>query len=104
MIMRRASLVVGFVLAMCGLAWTQDRTDLPRFTLAEEVIIARNDALDALVKVEPWSVRKIMDAMAAAKQAPPRDRQRDVGERRDGAVQIDTGRNPDLDVFQRASP
>jgi hypothetical protein len=76
----------------------------PRFTLAEEVIITRNDALNELLKIDPWSVRKIIDAMAAAKQTPPRERQRDVGERRDGAVEIDPGRNPDLEIFQRASP
>jgi hypothetical protein len=81
----------------------------PRFTLAEEIVIARNDALNDLLKTDPWSVRRIIDAMAAAKQQPssaPRDRQRDVGDRRsgDGTVQIDPLRNPDLEIFQRASP
>ena len=78
----------------------------PRFTLAEEVIISRNDALSELLKVDPSGVRKIIDAMAVAKQqpSPPRERQRDAGERREDAVHIDPARNPDLDIFQRASP
>lgn len=104
--MRAATLLIALVLAACGIASAQQRTDAPRFTLTEEVIIARNDALDALMKVDPWSVRKIIDAMAAARQRPSQsqERQRDVGERRNDAVRIDPGRNPDLDVFQRASP
>ena len=79
----------------------------PRFTLAEEVVIARNDALTELLEIDPWSVRKILDAMAAAKQKPPgpaRERQRDVGPGRSDTVRIDPGRNPDLEIFQRASP
>lgn len=83
-------------------AWSQGA---PRFTLAEETIIARNEALVALLPIDPWGVRRIVDALVAAKQspptapAPPRERQRDVN-----AVVIDPVRNPDLEVFQRASP
>lgn len=83
---------------------------LPKFTLAEEIIIARNDALGELAKVDPGSVRKILDAIIAARQkqseAAPGDRPRDVTGRQPpaGGVTIDPSRNPDLDYFQRASP
>jgi hypothetical protein len=83
--------------------------ETPRFTLAEETIIARNEALSALLATNPRGVRRIIDAMAAAKQSRSgkvKGRKRDVGEPRTGAgaVQIDPLRNPDLVIFQRASP
>ena len=104
--MRRACLTILSAVLVMAATVHGGTQGAPRFTLAEEVVIARNDALNELLKVDPWSVRKIIDAMAAAKQrpSPPRERQRDVGERRDGAVEIDPGRNPDLEIFQRASP
>jgi|SRR5215471_391463 len=83
---------------------------LPHFTLAEEIIIARNDALGELAKVDPWSVRKILDAVIAARQkqqqAAPGDRSRDMtgAQLPPGGATIDPSRNPDLDYFQRASP
>ena len=82
----------------------------PKFTLAEEIIIARNDALGELAKVDPWSVRKILDAITAARQkqpeAPAAERPRDVtgAPPRAPGVIIDSARNPDLEYFQRASP
>ena len=85
----------------------------PRFTLSEEVIIARNDALTALLPLDPAGVRTILDALEAARRSPegartepPKETYRDVlggpgGER----IRIDPARNPDLDhLFQRASP
>jgi hypothetical protein len=85
----------------------------PRFTLSEEVIIARNDALTALLPLDPAGVRTILDALAAARRSqegvrpePPKETYRDVlggpgGER----IRIDSARNPDLDqLFRRASP
>ena len=104
--MRRAAFVIlSAVLALAGAASAQPGDGAPRFTLAEEVIIARNDALVELLKIDAWSVRRIVDAMAAAKQRPPaRDRQRDLGDRAGDAVRIDPLRNPDLEIFQRASP
>ena len=81
-------------------AWSQDA---PRFTLEEETLIARNEALLELLPLDPQGVRKIVDAVVAAKGKPPAapvpQRQRDVT-----AVVIDPVRNPDLEVFQRASP
>ena len=95
------------MLAVC--AWTPAASapqPAPRFTMAEQVIIARNDALTALMPVDPWGVRKIVDALnavqarpAPGEPAPRRDPQRDVG-----SVEIDPQRNPDLAFFQRASP
>jgi hypothetical protein len=108
--MRRPWFILLSVALLTAGATTQGAAQgAPRFTLAEEIVIARNDALNDLLKTDPWSVRRIIDAMAAAKQQPssaPRDRQRDVGDRRsgDGTVQIDPLRNPDLEIFQRASP
>ena len=83
-----------------------------QFTFAEEVIIARNDALGELLPVDPQGVRRILDALAAAKQqdvpppgSVPAGRQRDVlGEPAlpDG---VDAASNPDLKLlFQRSSP
>jgi hypothetical protein len=95
------------MLAIAGAATQGAAQSAPRFTLEEEIIIARNDALNELFKTDAWSVRKIMDAMAAAKQRPSAwERQRDVGDPRtgDGTVQIDPLRNPDLEIFQRSSP
>jgi hypothetical protein len=86
----------------------------PRFTLAEEVIIARNDALSALLPLDPAGVRTILDALEAAKRTPaaprpepPKETFRDVlgGPGGDGSARIDPARNPDLSqLFQRASP
>jgi hypothetical protein len=87
----------------------------PRFTFAEEVIIARNDALVALLPVDPWGVRGILDALALAKQEPdapksaPRlGKNRDIrggGSPPDGVVPPDAASNPDLNLlFQRSSP
>ena len=105
--MRRAWMILSVLLAIAAAATQGAAQSAPRFTLEEEIVIARNDALNELLKTDAWSVRKIMDAMAAAKQRPAaRDRQRDVGDRRigDGTVEIDPARNPDLEIFQRASP
>jgi hypothetical protein len=87
----------------------------PRFTFAEEVIIARNDALVALLPVDPWGVRRILDALTSAKEqpdapkpAPRAGKHRDIlgGESLpDGVVPPDAASNPDLILlFQRSSP
>jgi hypothetical protein len=87
----------------------------PRFTLAEEGIIARNAALIALLPLDPSGVRTILDALATAEEpraasrrlAPPTKTHRDIlGGVGDGTpIRIDPARNPDLGLlFQRASP
>ncbi len=83
----------------------------PKFTFAEQVVIARNDALNELLPLNPWGVRKILDTMAAAKEQPVRPktpRYRDVfggdGAPKD-SLRLDPTKNPDLDIlFQHASP
>jgi hypothetical protein len=87
----------------------------PRFSFAEQVVIARNDALEALLPVDPWGVRRILDALAAAKEQPAErkplpspGKHRDVFGGHplpDGMFAPDPVRNPDLNLlFQRSSP
>jgi hypothetical protein len=108
--MRRTSLaIMSAVLIFASAAAHGETQRTPRFTLAEESIIARNDMLSALLAVDPVGVRKIVDAIVASKQrssSPKRKRGRTVDKppSGDGAVVIDPARNPDLIVFQRASP
>lgn len=102
------SAILAAALVLSAAAWGQPNNNMhgaPRFTLAEESIIARNDALAEMLAIDPAGVRKIVAAILVAKQqtakqsVPTRDRRRDAG-----AVHIDPLRNPDLDVLQRASP
>jgi hypothetical protein len=107
--MRRACLaIVSAVLIFASAAAHGETQRAPRFTLAEESIIARNDLLSALLAVDPVGVRKIVDALVASKQRPStknkRGRTVDKPPSGDGALVIDPARNPDLIVFQRASP
>ena len=83
----------------------------PKFTFAEEVTIARNDALNELLPLNPWGVRKILDTMAAVKERPAQPktpRYRDVfggDSAPQDSLRLDPQKNPDLDIlFQRASP
>jgi hypothetical protein len=92
----------------------------PRFSINEEIIIARNDLLTALLAVDPKGVRRILDQLAEAKKRPPaagHRKQRQVTDdpgggaapndaaRNPGVGRVDAARNPDLHVFfQRASP
>ena len=108
--MRRACLSIATAIFMFASAAAHGETQrAPRFTLAEESIIARNDMLSALLAVDPVGVRKIVDALVASKQRPSsakhkRGRTVDKPPSGDGVVVIDPARNPDLIVFQRASP
>jgi hypothetical protein len=107
--MRRACLSIATAVLMFASAAAHGETQrAPRFTLAEESIIARNDMLSALLAVDPMGVRKIVDALVASKQRPSSKQKRgrtvDKPPSGDGVVVIDPARNPDLIVFQRASP
>jgi hypothetical protein len=107
--MRRACLAIASAVLILASAAAHGETQrAPRFTLAEEAIIARNDMLSALLAVDPVGVRKIVDAIVASKQRssgkPKRGRTVDKPPSGDGAVVIDPASNPDLIVFQRASP
>jgi len=95
------------IFALSGAARGQlgsHKQDAPRFTIAEQIIIARNEALNELLESNPWAIRTIMDVLVAGKQrASPRasteKRQRDAG-----SIRLDPQRNPDLEAFQRSSP
>jgi hypothetical protein len=107
--MRRACLAIVSAVLICASAAHGETQRAPRFTLAEESIIARNDMLSALLAVDPVGVRKIVDAIVASKQRPSsakpkRGRAVEKPGSGDDAVVIDPARNPDLIVFQRASP
>ena len=104
------AIVACAVLSATAVATGSDKAP-PKFSFAEDVIIARNDALNELLPLNPWGVRRILDAMTAFKQqpaAPKTPRYRDVfgtdGAPKD-SLRLDPVKNPDLDIlFQRASP
>jgi hypothetical protein len=109
---RFAMMMVAMMLSAATAA-AQSEPAAPRFSFAEQVIISRNDALDALVAVDPQGVRKLLDALAIAKQqpaeaksAPTPGKHRDIGPLLpEGFVLPDRERNPDLNLlFQRSSP
>ena len=112
---RRACFALVAIVLSAATAAAQPEQAAPRFSFADEVIIARNDALDALLPVDPQGVRRILDALAAAKQQPAgRKTAPTPGKHRDvlgghvipeGIVPPDPERNPDLNLlFQRSSP
>lgn len=83
------------------------------FTIAEEAVIERNEALRSVYERDPALVRRALNAM----KAPNRNKgkQRDVfGPGTPGipggptpvppGEAIDPGANPDLAIFQRGSP
>jgi hypothetical protein len=80
------------------------------FSPTEQVYIIRNELLDDLARDDPASARRILDLMAAVRAG---DAARPEGARRrrmpddDGDLErrvFDPVRNPDLLIFQRASP
>jgi hypothetical protein len=108
--MSRKTFLAIMAVAIALPAVAQGPQGSPKFNLAEEVVIARNDVLTSLLSVDPWGVRKVLDAVDGAKQRPPTQSKgsyRDVsgGLIGDGSIQIDPQQNPDIDLFfQRASP
>ncbi len=85
------------------------------FTIAEEAIIERNESLRMVYEKDPTLVRRVLDALA--KRPASKEKQRDLIAKsapteqeptsRDPAVlvaPIDPGSNPDLAIYQRASP
>lgn len=109
-----ATLRLTILLLAC--AMLQPASAAPRpFTIAEEAIIERNEALRTVYQTDPALVRRVLNAMKSRGQS--KDRQRDVfgpkapddrpADRRDPAEPmppIDPAANPDLAIFQRASP
>ena len=97
------------ILLWVGTAAEESGQGPPRFTFAEEVIIARNDALVALQPVDPWGVRRILDALAVAKEQPDKPKSAPTalrgGPRPKKVIPPDATSNPDLNLlFQRSSP
>lgn len=94
----------------------QHASAAPRpFTIAEEAIIERNEALRLVYETDPALVRRVLDALKSRGQS--KDKQRDVfgpgapGDQRAGrhdpaqpGEAFDPGANPDLAIFQRGSP
>ena len=85
------------------------------FTIAEEAIIDRNDALRSIYETDPALVRRVLNALKTRGQS--KDKQRDVfGPRMPGGsgaptadpsqpdAAIDPATNPDLAILQRGSP
>lgn len=98
-------------------AMVQSASAAPRpFTIAEEAIIDRNEALRSVYETDPALVRRVLDALKA--RGRNKDKQRDVfgGPRVPGApdpgrqgpmqpgAEIDPATNPDLAILQRGSP
>jgi hypothetical protein len=85
------------------------------FTIAEEAIIERNEALRSIYETDPALVRRVLDALKSP--AKNKEKQRDVfgprvpgGQRSDPidpsepGAEIDPATNPDLAILQRGSP
>lgn len=100
------------LLAACAVL--QPAIAAPRpFTIAEEAVIERNEALRSIYKADPALVRRVLDALKSRPHS--KDKQRDVfgpaepgTPARDTPIQpgeeIDPAANPDLAIFQRGSP
>jgi hypothetical protein len=84
----------------------------PLFTPAEVAVIARNAALINALQEHPWTVRHLLDALAAVEaganassSAPRGENARGAARRSPGeAPSLDPQANPDLDQLQRSSP
>jgi hypothetical protein len=76
----------------------------PTFTAAEQTVIDRNAALATLVGSDPWLVRRVLDAIAAADTSPPADANARDGRHTRVEPAPDPARNPDLDHLGRSSP
>lgn len=83
------------------------------FSIAEEAIIERNEALRSVYETDPALVRRVLNALKSGGQS--KDKQRDVfGPQGPGdpgrtdptrpGADIDPATNPDLAIFQRGSP
>jgi hypothetical protein len=105
------SLRIAVLLCACALPLHASAAPRP-FTIAEEAIIDRNDALRAVYETDPALVRRVLNALKSPLQH--KDKQRDVfgpkvpggqdsGPSQPGA-EIDPATNPDLAILQRGSP
>jgi hypothetical protein len=109
-----ATMKIRAAIILLACAMLQPSIAAPRpFSIAEEAIIERNEALRSAYQTDPALVRRVLDAMKSRGQS--KDKQRDVfGPGAPGAPgrdapappgeDIDPAANPDLAIFQRGSP
>jgi hypothetical protein len=98
-----------FLALTCALPAAPSAAQGP-FSPTEQVFILRNEALEDLARVDPAGARRVIDLMAAVREAgpapPPSARRRRLAEE-DEALErrlFDPARNPDLQIFLRGSP
>lgn len=107
-------LACGMPLLACTILQPANAAPRP-FTIAEEAIIERNEALRAVYETDPALVRRVLNALKSRGQS--KDKQRDVfGQKVPGGqhsgppdptepgADIDPATNPDLAILQRGSP
>jgi hypothetical protein len=108
-------LIRSAVLALaCALLQPANAAPRP-FTIAEEAIIDRNEALRSIYETDPALVRRVLDALKSRGQS--KDKQRSAfGPRVPGGqdsvphdpsqsgAEFDPATNPDLAILQRGSP
>lgn len=107
-------LACGMPLLACTMLQSANAAPRP-FTIAEEAIIERNEALRAVYETDPALVRRVLNALKSRGQS--KDKQRDVFGPRvpggqhsgpsapsDPGADIDPATNPDLAILQRGSP
>lgn len=113
---RTAILFLACAMSLLAGATLQPASAAPRpFTIAEEAIIERNEALRSIYETDPALVRRVLDALKSP--AKSRDKQRNVfgpkvpGGQPPGPIdpsepgaEFDPATNPDLAILQRGSP
>lgn len=113
---RMAFLLLACILLQPASILLQPASAAPRpFTIAEEAIIERNEALRTAYETDPALVRRVLNALKSPRKSG--DKQRDTfgpgtpadqGAGRSDTIQpgadIDPATNPDLAIFQRGSP
>jgi len=105
------TVVTAILLVVCALLQSGNAGPRP-FTIAEEAVIERNEALRLVYETDPALVRRVLNAMKSRPSG--KDKQRDVlgpkpgdGGGADSAPVVpdfDPAVNPDLAIFQRGSP
>ncbi|MGE0285355.1 MAG: hypothetical protein AB7I42_00610 [Bradyrhizobium sp.] len=77
----------------------------PTFSREETQVIERNAALARAVRVDPWTVRRLLDAVAKPAGPVVQSTQPDEDKQPLPATEeLDPASNPDLPRLQRASP
>lgn len=79
------------------------RTEAPIFSQEELAIIHRNQSLSKIVKIDPWTVRELLDVVNDGKGRSVQTRQ-SIAPAPPPRETIDPDADPDLEGMQRASP